>query len=87
MTVFHTESAGDCAKLDEAQPLIQMSCMDIAFNDSIELQHPEAQGLSPAQAVKHQFFADVPPPCLRGDRIACVADMPAPSDIVGMKDV
>ena len=57
--ILHPESSGDCSKLNETQPLVQMSGMGIVLNNGVELENAEAKILCDLQAVQNQFFTDV----------------------------
>jgi hypothetical protein len=59
MSILHTETFRDHAKLREAQPLIQMSRMNIVLYDRIELHDTKTKLLPHAKAVRHQFLPDV----------------------------
>ena len=51
MSVLHTESLRDHAKLHEAKSLIKMSCMNITCHDRIKLQNSKAVLFSLHQTV------------------------------------
>ena len=87
MTVFHPETTGNHAQLDKAKTFIEMSRVNIAGNNSIKLQDAEAMEFSLNKTVGDQFLSDMKSPCLGADCIAGIADMTAPADIVGMKNV
>ena len=57
--ILHPEATGDCTKLNKSQPLVQMTGVDIALNNSIELQHPETKILCNLKTVQHQLFTDM----------------------------
>ena len=57
--VLHPEAPGDCTKLNKSQPLVQMTGVDIALNNGVELQYPETKILCNLQAVQHQLFTDM----------------------------
>ena len=59
MPVLHSKSFWNDPQRDKSKPLIQMSCVDIAFHHRIELQNPKAQFPAHSETVKNQFFADV----------------------------
>ena len=59
MPVLHQKASGDYAKLCKAKPFIEMPCVGVGPHDGIELENPEAVGLSLGQAVQHQLFADM----------------------------
>ena len=67
--------------------LIEMSCRSIARDDSIELQNAKAELPRPPDTVPYEQLADMPPSAFAADSIACVADMPAATDIVRVKDI
>ena len=87
VSILHPESSGDCSKLNETQSLIQMSGMNIAFHNGIELEHTETKILSVFQTVKHQFFTDMLSPACGGYRITGIADMSASPYIIRMQDI
>lgn len=41
--IFLSETSRDLARLDKPQPLIQMTCMDVAFHHCIELKDTESR--------------------------------------------
>ena len=87
MSVLHPKAAGDGSKPHKAQPLIQMTGMEVTLHDGVELENTEAMLRGLFQAVKHQLLPDMKSAAVRADRIAGVADVPATPDIVGVKDV
>ena len=87
MSVLHPESLWYGAQRDEAQPFIEMSCMDIGGDYCVELQNPETVKPSLMKTVKNQLFPDMISPQRGADGVACVAQMTASADIVGMQDV
>lgn len=87
MTILHKETAGDGAELCESEPLIKMAGVDVAFNDSVELQHLKAMGIRFMKAVLHKLFADVLSSFVFLHAIGRVGNMTASADVVGMQDV
>ena len=87
MTVFHPETTGNHAQLDKAKTFIEMSRVNIAGNNGVKLQDAEAMEFSLNKTVGDQFLSDMKASCLGADCIAGIADMTAPADIVGMKNV
>lgn len=73
--------------MGEADPLVQMSGVDITLDNSVELKNLIAYFFRPCDAVKHELFTDMLPSAFGADGIARVADVSASADIVGMKDV
>ena len=61
--------------------------MDIALDDRIELQHSETEAPALRQTILDQLLADVSASGSGRDRIARIAYVSAPSDIVRMQDV
>lgn len=84
MSVLHAESSRYGAKLYKAQPFIQMTRMGIGRYHCIELQHAKALCFSLLKAVLYKLLPDMQPSRIPVYRIACIADMSAPSYIVGM---
>lgn len=87
VTVLHPKAFRDNAELREADPLIQMSGVDIALDNSVELQDLKADFLCLRYTVKHELFADMLTSAFGADRVARVGDMPAPPDIVRVQNV
>ena len=87
MAVVHAEAAGDDAEGSEAEALVQMPRVRIAGDDGIELQDAEAVRPALLETVGHQLFADVQTARRAFDGIACIADMAAAADIIGMQDI
>ena len=87
MPVFHSESSGDGPQLLESQPLIKVPCMDIGLDHGIELQQPEPELLSLCKAVQDELFPYLLPTGLRRYRLARVANMPAPADIIRVQNI
>ena len=87
MSVLHPKAFRDNTELSEADPYVQMTSMDIALNNSVELKNFEAYFLCPRDTVKHELLADMLTPAFRADSVARVADMSASPDVVGVQDV
>ena len=64
-----------------------MARVNVRGHHRVELKDSEPGCFALLQRVLHDLLADVQPPCLRRDGIACVADMPAPPHIVGVENV
>lgn len=64
-----------------------MTRMNVGSNNRIELQNTEAVQLCLLQAVQNKLFPNMAAAERRIYRVACVADMPAPSDIVRMQNI
>ena len=87
MSVLHSESAGNCPKLFEAKAFVKMSCVYVGFHDSIELQNSETQSPPLFQTIKDKLLTYMLSSNSGWDCIACVADMAASADIIGMQDI
>ena len=87
MSVLHPKAIRDNAKLSKSDPLVQMTGMDVALNNSVELKNFEAYFLRPRHTVKHELLADMLTPAFRADSVARIADVSASSNVVGMQDV
>lgn len=87
MPVFHSEAIGDRAQLNKTKPFVQMSGVRIAFNNCIKLQYFKRVCFCLMQTVYDKFFSNVLTSAFRTDCVACVANMPASTDIIGMKDI
>ncbi len=85
--VLHAEALRYGAKLHKSEALVKVAGMDIALHHGIELQNTEAVELCLLKAVKHQLLTDMEPARPGSDRVACIADMAASSDIVGMENI
>lgn len=59
VAVFHSESVRDGPQLFEAEPFVQMSRVDVVFDDGVELEDFESQFFSFFEAVEHQLLADM----------------------------
>ena len=59
MPILHPKAARNRSKLNKPEPLIQMTRMDIALYNSIELKYTKAQNLCGFQAIQYQLFAGV----------------------------
>ena len=64
-----------------------MPRMDVAFHDRIKLKHPKAQLPAFFHAIHDQLFTDVPATYPGRHGIAGIANMPAPTDIVGVENI
>lgn len=64
MSVFHLESAFDCAELDKAEPLVYVPRVDIRCDNGVELQNPEICGVCLSEAVLYEKLSDVKPPAI-----------------------
>ena len=65
MPILHMEPSRDHAELLEAKTLIQMSRMNIAFYNRIELQHTESKFSPFFKAIKYKLFTYVLSPVFR----------------------
>ena len=86
-TVFFTKTAGNSTQPAKAQSLIKVPCMNIRLHHCIKLQDPVAQFPGPFKTVHNQLLTDVKSPQISFYGIACIADVPAASNIVGMQYV
>ena len=59
MPILHPKAARNRSKLNKPEPLIQMTRMDIALYNRIELKHMKTQDLCGFQAVQYQLFTNV----------------------------
>ena len=59
VAVFHSESVRDGPQLFETEPFVQMSRVNVVFDDSVELEDFESQFFSFFEAVEHQLLADM----------------------------
>ena len=59
MTVLHTKSVRNYAKLFESDAFIKVSCMNVRRNNCVELQNFESVSLCLCDAVKHELLAEV----------------------------
>ena len=73
--------------LHESQSFIQVPCVDIAFNNSIELHNRKAKFLTHFQTVFYQLLPNVKSTAGRRYRITGIADMPTASDIVRVQNI
>ena len=87
MTILHPEPSCNRSELRETKPLVQMSCMNITLYNSVELKDPESDLPALLKAIENQLLSDMLPARLRRNRIAGIAYMAAPSDIIRMKDI
>ena len=51
MSVFHSESAFYCSKLDKAEPFVQMPRMDVCRHDRVELQNSKTCNSGPGRKI------------------------------------
>ena len=59
MPVFHTKTIWDNTQLREAYSFVKMSCVDISFNNSVELQYAKTDVFRFLNAVLDKFLADM----------------------------
>ena len=85
--VLHAESLGDSSELYEAELLVEVTRVDIRLHHSVELQYAEALMLSLFEAVLDELLANVMSAAVLADGIAGVADVSAPTDIIGVEDI
>ena len=83
VSVLHPKAAGDGSKPHKAQPLIQMTGMEVTLHDGVELENTEAMLRGLFQAVQHQLLPDMKSAAGRTDRIAGVADVPERPTLLG----
>ena len=60
VSVIHPEPARYGAELRKAETFVQMSRMNIAFHDRIELKHLKAEFLSLLQTIRYKLFPYMP---------------------------
>ena len=87
MSVLHPKAVRDNAELSKAEPLIQMSGVDIALNDRVELHYLKAKSFCLFKAVPHELFADMLTSAFGADGVARIGDMPAAADVIGVQNV
>ncbi len=87
MTVLHAEAFLDHSELPKADPLIQVSGVDIAFDYRIELKDHEAALFCLCHAIQHKLFADMLTSAFGADGVACIADVTAAPDVVRVQDI
>ena len=87
VSVLHPKAVRDHAQLHKAEPLVQMTGVDIAFHHGVELQDAKAEPLGVDQTVLHQLLTDMLTAAVLADGIAGVADMTAPTDVVWVKNI
>ncbi len=78
---------GDDPHAREAELLIEQDGALVAGYHGIELQAREAKGCELAEAVLDERVPDAAPTHCRGNGIARIRHMRAPSDVVGVEDV
>ena len=87
MPVLHAEALRDHAQRLEAQTLIEMPGMDIAFHHGVELHEPEALFPGLFKGILHKHLPDMLSPAVLRYCIAGICYMSTASHIVGMKYV
>ena len=87
MPIFHAKALRNRPKLAESQSLIEMSCMNVRRDHSVELQNAKAYPLGLFKGILNQKLTDVQSAAFGTDGVACIADMPAAPYIVRMKDI
>ena len=85
--VIHEITTRNNAKFLKTKSLIQVDSVNICCDHSIELEDAEAQKRSLFQAICYEFFSDVFTPDIAFDCVAGICNMPAPANIVRMKDI
>lgn len=86
-SVLHPEPAGDRAELREAEALVKVAGVGVAFDDGVKLKDAEAELFCLGEAVEDELFADVAAAGGGCDGVAGVADVAAAADVVGVEDV
>ena len=86
-SIYHPEAPWNRSKLRESQLLIEMAGRCIRSDYGIELQYPEPELNCPLHAVTHEGLPCMRSPAAEINRVACIAYMAAPADIVRMEDV
>ena len=87
MPIFHAKALRNRPKLAESQSLIEMSCMNVRRNHSVELQNAKAYPLALFEGILDQKFTDMQAAAFGTDGVACIANMSAASYIVRMKNI
>ena len=87
MSVFHVKTAGNSSKPHETEFFIKMERRMVRRNHSVELHKPESEFGGFLEGMGYDCFADMPVADVGSDRIACVGNMSASADIVGMEDI
>lgn len=87
MSVFHSESAFYCSKLDKTEPFVQMPRMDVCRHDRIELHNPESCELGLRKAVLYKKFPDMKSAAGGAYGVACVCNVRASADVVRVQNV
>ena len=87
MSIFHSESALDCAELDKAELFVQMPRMDVCRHDRIELHNPESCEPGLRKAVLYKKFPDMKSAAGGAYGITCVCNVRASADVVRVQNV
>ena len=87
MSVFHSESAFYCSKLDKAELFVQMPRMDVCRHDRIELHNPESCEPGLRKAVLYKKFPDMKSAAGGAYGVACVCNVRASADVVRVQNV
>ena len=87
MSIFHSESALDCAELDKAELFVQMPRMDVCRHDRIELHNPESCEPGLRKAVLYKKFPDMKSAAGGAYGVACVCNVRASADVVRVQNV
>lgn len=87
MSIFHLKAPWNCSKLEEAKAFIQLPGMTIGCNNSIKLHKAEMMAFCLPKTVHHQLPPNLLSAFLAGNRITGICNMPAPANIIGMKNI
>lgn len=87
MSVFHAEAARNNAQRAETHTFVKAAGVGIGGDGGVELYDSESMQFCLGDTIPDQFFADVEAaePCADGK--ACIADVSAAANIVGMEDI
>ena len=87
LSAFEQKAVRNCAKLCKAELFVKVTGRKICFYNRIELQDFKSVFLSLNKAVHNKLFAYMTVSCSAFYGVACIADMTAPADIVGVKNI
>lgn len=59
MSVLHSKTIRDNAKLSKAYSLVQVTSVNVRFDNSVELENGKTDLFCPYDTVKHELFADM----------------------------
>ena len=85
--VFQAKTARYDPKLNKAQFFIKGKSGSIGADNGIELQNTKIQIFCHGKTVADQLFSYMLSPGVPPYRVACIADMSAAPDIIGVQDI